>query len=87
MSMLIAALLMAPVAQDPTPAETSPDLKMICRTIAVTGSRVHNERVCKTRAEWVAYRQEARRHVEQIQNNRGTAIRDNDLQNAGAGGI
>lgn len=87
MLMLMAALLVAPAAQDPSPAGESPDLKIVCRSIAVTGSRVHNERVCKTRAEWVAYRQEARRHVEQIQNQRGTAVLDNDQANAGKGGI
>ncbi len=86
MLMLVAAMLMAP-AQDPSAAPENPDLKVVCRTIGVTGSRVHSERVCKTRAEWTAYRQEARRHVEQIQTNRGTAVQDNDLQNAGRGGI
>ena len=87
MSMIVAALLIAYAGQDPTPPEANPDMKVICRTVAMTGSRVRSERICKTAAEWTAYRQEARRHVEQMQTNRGTAVLDNDRQNAGKGGI
>jgi len=74
MIILVAALVMAPADQDPTPQNA--DSKVVCRTIGVTGTRLRSERVCKTLAEWTAYRQEARRHIDQIQNQRGTAVAD-----------
>lgn len=84
---LIAAIALASAGQDPTPAPQNPDTRVICRSESVTGTRLHSERVCRTQAEWTAYRQEARRHVEQLQNTRGTSVQDNDLQKAGTGGI
>ncbi|MEZ0244307.1 MAG: hypothetical protein ACAH11_13095 [Sphingomonas sp.] len=84
MMMMLAMTLVMGLQDEPAP---NPDTKVICRTVGVTGSRVRSERICKTAAEWVAYRGEARRHVEQLQNQRGTAVQDNDLGNAGRGGI
>ena len=49
-SIVLAVLLQAPSAQPA--ADTKSDPEMVCRRIAVTGSLVRKERVCKTQGEW-----------------------------------
>ncbi len=51
--MLIYALMIqAAVGSVPAAAETKPDDIVRCRRIAVTGSIVRKERVCRTVGEW-----------------------------------
>ena len=51
-SIVLAALLQAPSAQPAADTKSDPDQEMVCRRIAVTGSLVRKERVCKTQGEW-----------------------------------
>ena len=48
----LALMLLAPLAQQAPAAET-PKPKKVCRTMAAdTGSRLGNNKVCKTREQW-----------------------------------
>ena len=54
-SVLILALsLLGPGAAIAGEKSEDPGSKVICKTLDVTGSRVHVNRVCKTRAQWRA---------------------------------
>lgn len=37
-----------------TAAATSEDDEVVCKKVAVTGSRLQKEKICRTRAEWKA---------------------------------
>jgi hypothetical protein len=68
---LLAADAPATTAQAAPPA--SEEAKMICRRIAEIGSRVRTQRICKTKQEWAAEREENRRMIDRAQTQRGTA--------------
>lgn len=68
--LLSATLLTMPAAAaDRKPR--SPD-DVICRTEVGIDSRLSRKRVCLTRAEWEAQRQEAKTSIDKIQNTRMT---------------
>lgn len=61
MSLLIAVLLIAepvqPAAQAPAAPAASANAdpsRKICQSIAISGSRLRNRRICATKAEWDA---------------------------------
>jgi len=54
------------------PPDNGPN-QIICRQEALTGSRVSNRRVCRTRAEWSEHRREYRTAVERAQDQSQTA--------------
>lgn len=45
--------------------------EIVCQKEQDTGSRLSSHRVCKTRAQWAADRQEQRMEVERVQTQRG----------------
>lgn len=60
----------------PTVAQTSTFAsKMICRTESEIGTRLGGKRICRTRAEWDAYRAEARRTTERAQTQGSACLR------------
>jgi hypothetical protein len=44
--------------------------RVVCRTIAETGSRLSKTRACHTQAEWAELRRQTRQTVEKIQDSR-----------------
>lgn len=72
-AMLLAA---AAVADDqapapPTQAEAADESPVVCKRVAVTGSRVKKEKICKTEREWETYSQRAKEFMRGIER-RGT---------------
>ena len=63
MSILISALLLQAAAAPPVP----PKEKLICRTIKATGSRLEQQRVCGTKAQWEVADRETQQHVRDVQ--------------------
>lgn len=63
------------IAQAPSagtaPAKAQDPDKKICQRVEETGSRLGDKRICKTRAEWAAERQESRNELERAQRNVG----------------
>lgn len=67
------ALVAAPaaLAADPAPAagekvaaaEAADENPVVCKRVAVTGSRVKKEKICKTQREWEAYSQRAKDYM------------------------
>jgi hypothetical protein len=55
-------------ATNASQATPDPD-QTICRTVAVTGSRLSHNRICMTRAQWADQRRENRETIEQSQAN------------------
>jgi len=47
--------------------------RTICRSVAVTGSRLGRQRVCQTAAQWQQIRRDNRRSIERAQADRPTA--------------
>jgi hypothetical protein len=75
-AVLIGATLVATAAVAQTPAgaptqstglDNDPN-QIICVNERITGSRVSQRRVCRTRAEWQAHREESRTVVNEFQN-------------------
>ena len=64
-----AAAAQAPTASptQSTGLENDPN-QMICVNERITGSRVAQRRVCRTREEWRAHREETRSVVNEVQN-------------------
>ena len=70
----------AAMAQGPAPttatakagASEDPN-EMVCRREQEIGSRLNSRRVCRTRAEWAAIREQTRQVVNRIQEQRGTS--------------
>jgi hypothetical protein len=68
-----------PPSQTTTVADDSRDEavgdpnRTICRSIAVTGSRLGRQRVCQTAAQWQQVRRDNRRNIERAQADRPTA--------------
>lgn len=46
--------------------------KLVCQTVAETGSRLRTKKTCHTREEWEELRQEIRTVTERVQSNRPT---------------
>ena len=72
MSVTLAATAAAAQAPSGAPTQSTgldadPN-QIICVNERITGSRVAQRRVCRTRAEWEAYRAEARTVVNEVQN-------------------
>lgn len=65
---LLATLPAIAFAQTATPAPDpqDPDQRVRCRNIAITGSLVRSERVCKTVAEWRRLRERANENARDI---------------------
>jgi hypothetical protein len=55
----------------PTQAQAADDSPVVCKRVAVTGSRVKKEKVCKTQRQWDAYSQRAKEFMRGIER-RGT---------------
>ena len=47
--------------------------RTICRSVAVTGSRLGRQRICQTAAQWAQVRRDNRRNIERAQADRPTA--------------
>jgi hypothetical protein len=47
--------------------ETTDDNPVVCKRVAVTGSRVKKEQVCRTQREWDAYSQRAKEFMRGIE--------------------
>ncbi len=41
--------------------------RIICRSVAETGSRLGRQRICRTAAEWAAMRQDVRQTTDRVQ--------------------
>lgn len=55
-------------------AQDDPKLdKIVCRTDKAVGSRLNTAKVCKTRRQWIADKEQDRRDVDRIQANRSTS--------------
>jgi len=66
------AIAQAPSAGTaPASAKAQDPDKKICQRVEETGSRLGDRRICKTRAEWAAERQESRNELERAQRNVG----------------
>ena len=53
-------------AAPPEPTIENPD-KVVCRTVPILGTRLKKGKVCKTQAEWKAFRDDmadSRRHIQ-----------------------
>ena len=57
-----------PAAEKPAPG--SPN-EVVCQKQEVTGSRLGQKRICKTRAQWADQRLQDRQEVEKVQVQRG----------------
>jgi hypothetical protein len=55
----------------PTQAQAADESPVVCKRVAVTGSRVKKEKVCKTQRQWDAYSQRAKEFMRGIER-RGT---------------
>jgi hypothetical protein len=74
-----AVVASAAMAQAPNEGSTripsgnaDPD-EVVCVNQNTTGSRVNRVRICRTRAQWADTRQETRKTVERVQNNKTTS--------------
>lgn len=65
LAMLLAAGGPEAAQQAAEPAPTEP--KVICRRIPELGSRVRAQRVCRTKEEWAAEREENRKLIDRAQ--------------------
>jgi hypothetical protein len=61
----VEATTSAPAAEEATIDPKAPDA-MRCRKIAVTGSLVKKERICKTNAEWAQAGEDARKNADDL---------------------
>lgn len=61
------------VASDSRDEAVGDPNRVICRSIAVTGSRLGRQRVCQTAAQWQQVRRDNRRNIERAQADRPTA--------------
>lgn len=61
------------VADDSRDEAVGDPNRTICRSIAVTGSRLGRQRVCQTAAQWQQVRRDNRRNIERAQADRPTA--------------
>jgi hypothetical protein len=57
----------APAPDKVAAAETTDDNPVVCKRVAVTGSRVKKEQVCRTQREWDAYSQRAKEFMRGIE--------------------
>jgi hypothetical protein len=67
---LVFAAVAAPAAADPASTaqpQTLGSEEKICEKITVTGSRLATKKICATRAEWEARRQQDKEATEQFQ--------------------
>lgn len=54
-------------------AQDDPKLdKIVCRTDKEVGSRLNSVKICKTRRQWIADKEQDRRDIDRIQANRST---------------
>lgn len=51
----------------PTQAEAADESPVVCKRVAVTGSRVKKEKVCKTQRQWDAYSQRAKEFMRGVE--------------------
>ncbi len=61
-----ATLANEPAAPGPAASATE-DNPVVCKRVAVTGSRVKKEKICKTQREWDTYTQRAKEYMRGIE--------------------
>ena len=61
--MISASLLLLLIAPEQSPADTSKQSKVVCKSVKVTGSRLDTNRVCATAREWRLAEEEAQKGV------------------------
>ena len=65
----ICSVALAATAANAAPKKQDPN-KVVCKTIAETGSRLNKTRACHTVAEWAELRRQTKQTVERIQDSR-----------------
>ena len=74
MTLFLALLAQAATAASPAPAAPTPftnldDAKIVCRTIAGTGSRLSTQRLCLPKREWQRMWDNSKETMGSLQNN------------------
>lgn len=73
MSLLVSFLLLQAAAAAPTtaqPSEAPPDdLKIVCKILTATGSRLGGKRVCLSKKEWRRMHEEGQKSTRYYQDN------------------
>lgn len=65
-ALMISAATPAAAPTDAAEAPPAPKEKLICTKATVTGSPARSKRVCQTRAQWEADKEEARKDYERV---------------------
>ena len=65
----LCSVALAATAATAAPKKNDPN-KVVCKTIAETGSRLNKTRACHTVAEWAELRRQTKATVERIQDSR-----------------